>query len=238
MKVQVLAFGAHPDDVELGCGGTLILHQLKGYTTGIIDLTYGELGTRGTVDIRKKEAENASKVMNLSIRENLGFRDGFFKNDEEHKLKIIEVIRAYQPDIVICNALTDRHPDHGRGGDVVEEAAFLSGLRMIETKRNNENQQPWRPSVVYRYIQFRDLKPDFLVDISDVMETKLNAIKMHSSQFYDPNSIEPSTLISSPEFLDNVKNRASYYGQYIGAKYAEGFTSKKLIGVSNLFDLK
>jgi bacillithiol biosynthesis deacetylase BshB1 len=233
-KLDILAFGAHPDDVELGAGGTLASHKKIGYSFGIIDLTLGELGTRGTPQIRLKEAAAAAKIMGAKIRENLRFKDGFFKNDADHQLEVIKMIRKYQPDIVICNAPEDRHPDHGRGGDLVEEACFYSGLEKIKTK----GLKAWRPKQVFHYIQYRDLKPTILVDISDVMDIKMKAIKAHSSQFYDPKSKESATLISQPEFLENVLARGSYYGQYINAKYAEGFIVKKLIGVNNLFQLK
>lgn len=233
-KLDILAFGAHPDDVELGAGGTLIAHKKLGYAFGIVDLTLGELGTRGTVAGRLKEAGEAAKIMGASIRENLKLKDGFFKNDSAHQLEIIKVIRKYQPEIVICNSIEDRHPDHGRASELVEEACFYSGLEKISTK----GLKAWRPQKIYHYIQFRDLKPTFFVDITDVLETKFKAIKAHKSQFYDPKSKESATLISSPEFLENIKNRSAYYGQYIGVKHAEGFISNTPVGVSNLFDFK
>lgn len=233
-KLDILAFGAHPDDVELGAGGTLIAHKKMGYAFGIVDLTLGELGTRGTVQGRLKEAADAAKIMGSSIRENLKMKDGFFKNDSAHQLEIIKIIRKYRPEIVICNSLEDRHPDHGRAGDLVEEACFYSGLEKIATK----GLIAWRPKQVLRYIQFRDLKPTVFVDISDVIETKFKAIKAHKSQFYDPKSKESSTLISQPEFLENVKNRSAYYGQYINVKHAEGFITKTPVGLKSLFDLK
>lgn len=233
VKLDILAFGAHPDDVELGAGGTLISHKKMGYAFGIVDLTLGELGTRGTTQLRLKEAAAAAKIMGASIRENLKFKDGFFTNDAAHQLKVIEVIRKYRPEIVICNAPEDRHPDHGRAGDLLEEASFYAGLEKIKTK----GLLPWRPKQVLHYIQFRDLKPTILVDISDVIELKMKAIKAHSSQFYDPKSKESATLISQPEFLENVKNRSAYYGQYIKAKYAEGFISKNMLGVKDIFHL-
>ncbi len=232
-KLDILAFGAHPDDVELSAGGTLIAHKKMGYSFGIIDLTLGELGTRGTTQIRLKEAANASKIMGSSIRENLKFKDGFFQNDAKHQLAVIKMIRKYRPDVVICNSLKDRHPDHGRAGDLLEDSCFYAGLEKIKTN----NLQPWRPKQILHYIQYQDLKPTILVDISEAMELKMKAIKSHSSQFYDPKSKEPSTMISQPEFLENVKNRASYYGQYIGAKYAEGFIIKKMIGLKDLSNL-
>jgi N-acetylglucosamine malate deacetylase 1 len=234
LKLDILAFGAHPDDVELGAGGTLASHKKMGYAFGIVDLTLGELGTRGTVQVRLNEADAAAKILGAKARENLKFKDGFFKNDEKHQLAVIKVIRKYRPDIVICNAPEDRHPDHGRSAELVEESCFYAGLEKIITK----GLKAWRPKQILHYIQFRDLKPTVLVDISETMDTKMKAIKAHSSQFYDPKSKESATLISSPEFLENVAHRASYYGQYIGAKYAEGFITKKAIGVNNLFQLK
>ena len=233
-KLDILAFGAHPDDVELGAGGTLAFHKKIGYAFGIVDLTLGELGTRGTPQIRLKEAAQAAKILGAKIRENLKFKDGYFKNDDKHQLEVIKMIRKYRPEIVICNAPEDRHPDHGRAAELVEEACFYAGLEKIVIK----GFKPWRPNQVLHYIQFRDLEPTVLVDISDTMELKMKAIKAHASQFYDPTSKETATLISSPEFLDHVVNRASYYGMYIGAKYAEGFISKKQLGVNNLFQLK
>ncbi len=232
-KLHILAFGAHPDDVELGAAGTLISHQKMGYAFGIVDLTLGELGTRGTVTQRLKEAKEAAQIMGASVRENLKFKDGFFCNDETHQMAVVEVIRKYQPEIVICNATEDRHPDHGRAGELVEEACFLAGLEKIKTP----GLKPWRPNQILHYIQFRDLKPTILVDISSAMNAKMKAIKAHRSQFYDPKSKETATLISQPEFLQNVKNRAAYYGQYIHVKYAEGFVSKKLLGVEDLFQI-
>lgn len=237
-KLDILAFGAHPDDIELGCGGTLIAHAKQGKKIGLVDLTLGELGTRGTPEIRLEEAADAAKIMGAEIRENLRMADGFFVNDEAHQKIVIQTIRRYRPEIVLCNAPTDRHPDHGRGGALVKQAAFLSGLRRIETEDNGSAQEPWRPKAVYHYIQFYDLKPSFLVDISHVMDEKIAGYKAHRSQFYDPNSNEPMTLIAQPEFLENIKGRAAYFGQYIGAKYAEGFILDSYIGVDDLFGLK
>lgn len=237
MKLDILAFGAHPDDIELGAGGTLA-HQVKlGNKVGLADLTYGEMGTRGNKEIREKEAQEAARVLGASMRMNMGFRDGFFVNDEAHQLELIRVIRHYKPEIVICNAVEDRHPDHGRGSQLVSDACFYSGLRRVETQWAGAEQEAWRPKVVYHYIQFRDLKPDFLVDITDSIDVKMESVKAHTSQFYDPTSTEPKTLISAPEFLDNIVNRASYYGQYIGVKYAEGFMVERYMGVKDLFDL-
>lgn len=238
IKLDILAFGAHPDDIELGCGGTLISHVKKGKKVGLIDLTLGELGTRGTPEIRLQEAEEAAKIIGADVRENLRMADGFFENDEAHQRLVIQAIRKYKPEIILCNAPLDRHPDHGRGGKLVKEAAFLSGLRMIKTEFEGNEQEHWRPKAVYHYIQFYDLKPTFLVDISDSMDEKIASYKAHKSQFFDPNSKEPETLISKPDFLDNIMGRARYFGQYIHAKYAEGFVVDNYIGVEDLFDLK
>lgn len=239
VKLDILAFGSHPDDIELGCGGTLVSHVKKGKKVGLIDLTLGELGTRGTAEIRLREAADASRIIGAEIRENLRMADGFFVNDEAHQKQVIRAIRKYRPEIVLCNAPTDRHPDHGRGGALVKQAAFLSGLRRIETENEDGTAQtPWRPKAVYHYIQFYDLKPGFLVDISDVMDIKIASYQAHKSQFFDPESKEPATLISQPGFLDNIKGRATYFGQYIHAKYAEGFVLDSYLGVDNLFDIK
>lgn len=236
--LDILAFGAHPDDVELGAGGTLISHKAKGYSFGIVDLTQGELGTRGTAEIRLEEAKKAAEIMGADARENLGFDDGFFVNDKAHQLKVIEKIRKFRPRIVICNAEHDRHPDHGRGGALIEEACFYAGLIKIETQNEDGfSQEPWRPEKVLHYIQYHDHKPDLLVDITEVMEQKMEAIKAYASQFYDPKSKEPATLISQPGFLKNIENRAAYYGQYIQVKFAEGFTSRTLTGTKDIFSL-
>lgn len=238
IKLDILAFGAHPDDIELGCGGTLVSHVKQGKKVGLIDLTLGELGTRGTPEIRLEEAKEAAKIIGADIRENLRMADGFYVNDEAHQRLVIQAIRKYKPEIVLCNAPLDRHPDHGKGGSLVKQAAFLSGLRMIETEFEGKAQEPWRPKAVYHYIQFYDLTPTFLVDISDVMDEKIASYKAHKSQFFDPNSKEPETLISKPDFLENITGRARYFGQYIHAKYAEGFIVDNYIGVEDLFDLK
>lgn len=238
MKLDILAFAAHPDDVELSCSGTLIKHIKKGYKVGICDLTRGELGTRGSAELRKIEAENASKIMGISVRENLGFADGFFSNDNNHQIKIIEIIRKYQPEIVLCNAISDRHPDHPRGSNLVSEACFYSGLSKIETSILGEKQISWRPKNIYHYIQFRYIEPDFVVDISDEMDQKLESVKAFSSQFYKANSNEPDTAISSPQYFNSISERASEFGKTIGVSYAEGYTKERYLGVSNLFDLK
>ena len=204
MKLDILAFGAHPDDVELGCSGTIAKEVALGKKVGIIDLTRGELGTRGTAEIRDLEAKDAAKVLGVSVRENLTFRDGFFVNDEAHQMEIIQVLRKYQPDIVLCNAEKDRHIDHGKGASLVSDACFLSGLRRIQTTMNGTQQEAWRPKHVFHYIQWQPLIPDFYVDITGFMDEKVNSIYAYKSQFYDPNSKEPETPISSKNFIDSV----------------------------------
>ncbi len=233
MKIDVLAFGVHPDDVELSCAGVLLVEKSKGRTTGIIDLTKGELGTRGSAETRKNEAADAAKILGVDIRENLEMADGFFRNDEAHQRKIIVAIRKYQPEIILCNALEDRHPDHGRSAQLVEDAAFLSGLVKIETICNGEVQTAWRPKYVLHYIQDRYLKPDVVIDISKHIEAKLDAIKAFKTQFYNPASNEPETYISTPAFLESVVSRYKMFGKLIGVEYAEGFISKKTIGLES-----
>lgn len=232
-QLDILAFGAHPDDVELGCAGTILAAVAEGKKVGIIDLTKGELGTRGTVAIRLKEAQEASKILGVAIRENAGMADGFFKNDQEHQLAIIECIRRFQPTIVLCNAPEDRHPDHGRAASLVEDACFLAGLSKVQTSYQGANQTAWRPANVFHYIQSRNLTPSFVVDISVHMDKKMESILAHSSQFFDPTSTEPNTFISGNSFLEFVKGRAKELGQQIGVDYAEGFISNKLIGVKS-----
>jgi bacillithiol biosynthesis deacetylase BshB1 len=235
LKIDILAFAAHPDDVELGCSGTLIKHQKLGLTTGIVDLTAGELGTRGNAELRKLESKKATQILNLKVRENLGFADGFFKNDKEHLLPIIQKIRKYQPDIVLANAIEDRHPDHGRAAKLVADACFYAGLLKIETfDENNTIQKAWRPKSLFHYIQYNYIKPDFIIDISDEIDQKIESILAYSSQFYDPSSKEPETPISSLAFLNSLKERASDLGRMINVKYAEGFTTTRLLGISNL----
>ncbi|MFM7018363.1 bacillithiol biosynthesis deacetylase BshB1 [Flavobacterium sp.] len=238
MKLDILAFGAHPDDVELGCSGTIAKEISLGKKVGIIDLTRGELGTRGSVAIRNSESEKATQILGVAVRENLDMRDGFFINDEAHQLKIIEMIRKYQPEIVLCNAIQDRHIDHGKGSKLVSDACFLSGLRKIETTLNGESQQAWRPKVVYHYIQWENLQPDFVVDISGFIDVKMESILAYSSQFYDPNSKEPESPISSKNFLDSVKYRAQDLGRIIGVAHGEGFTVERYLAVNSLSDLK
>lgn len=237
VKLDILAFGAHPDDVELGCGGTVAKEISKGKKVGIIDLTRGELGTRGSVDLRDQESKLASNVLGLELRENLNFKDGFFQNNESNQIEIIKVIRKYRPEIVLCNAEDDRHIDHPKAAELVSSACFLSGLRKIETIDNGKNQLEWRPKNVYHYIQWKNSSPDFLVDISGFISIKLEAIKAYSSQFYDPNSNEPETPISTKNFIDNVINRSADLGRLIGVEHAEGFTSKKSLGINTLEDL-
>ena len=232
-KLDILAFGAHPDDVELGCSGAILAAVAEGKKVGIIDLTKGELGTRGSVEIRLNEAQEASKVLGVTVRENLGMADGFFKNDQENQLAIVECIRRFQPSIVLCNAPEDRHPDHGRASSLVEDACFLAGLSKIKTTHNGVEQLAWRPANVFHYIQSRNLTPSFVVDISAHMDKKMASILAHASQIYDPNSKEPSTFISGNSFLEFVKGRAKELGQQIGVDYAEGFISNKLIGVKS-----
>lgn len=238
VKLDLLAFGAHPDDVELGCGGTLAKEISNGKKVGIIDLTAGELGTRGSAELRTLEANEASKILGLKTRENLNFKDGFFKNDENHQIKVIQVIRKYQPEIILCNALDDRHIDHPKASKLVSDSSFLSGLVKIDTSLNGEKQQPWRPKSVYHYIQWKNLSPDFVVDVSGFIEKKISAINAYKSQFYNPESNEPETLISKKNFIDNVINRSADLGRLIGVDYAEGFNTQRLLGVSSLNDLK
>jgi bacillithiol biosynthesis deacetylase BshB1 len=237
MKLDILAFGAHPDDVELGCSGTIAKEISLGKKVGIIDLTRGELGTRGSVEIRNAESAKASQILGVSARENLDMRDGFFVNDEAHQLKVIQMLRKYKPEIVICNAIEDRHIDHGKGSKLVSDACFLSGLRQIKTEINGEAQDAWRPKVVYHYIQWKNIEPDFVVDISGFMDVKMESILAYSSQFYNPNTNEPESPISSKNFLDSVKYRAQDLGRIIGTDYAEGFTVERYLAVNSLGNL-
>ena len=237
MKLDILAFGAHPDDVELGCGGTIAKEVAFGKKIGIVDLTRGELGTRGTVEIRDKESEAAAKILGVQFRENLNMRDGFFINDEAHQLKVIQIIRKYQPEIVLCNAVDDRHIDHGKGSKLVSDACFLSGLRKIETNFQGENQMAWRPKVVYHYMQWKNAQPDFVVDITGYNEIRVKAILAYSSQFYNPDSKEPETPIASKNFLESLNYRAQDLGRLIGKDFAEGFTVERYLAVNSLGDL-
>src|ERR1035437_4819800 len=223
MKLDILAFGAHPDDVELSCSGTILKNISLGRSVGIIDLTRGELGTRGTAAIRLQESADAAKILGVSFRENLKMEDGFFQNDKKHLLAVIKKIRQYNPDVVLANALEDRHPDHGRSAKLVADACFLSGLQKIETKLNGKKQEAWRPKAVYHYIQYRKLDPDFVVDISSFMERRMKSVKAFTSQFYNPDSKEPETLISSSDFLKHIYSRAEEHGTIMNVQYAEGF---------------
>lgn len=236
-KLDILAFGAHPDDVELGCGGTIAKEIALGKKVGIIDLTRGELGTRGSAEIRDQEAMAAANILGVTIRENLNMRDGFFVNDEEHQLAIIKMIRKYQPEIVLCNAVEDRHIDHAKGSKLVSDACFLSGLMKIETKYDGIIQKAWRPKAVYHYMQWKNLTPDFVVDISKFNKKRVEAIMAYGSQFYDPNSKEPETPIATKNFLESLNYRAQDLGRIIGVDYAEGFNVERTLGVNSLTDL-
>lgn len=238
MKLDILAFGAHPDDVELGCGATIAKEISLGKKVGIVDLTRGELGTRGSAEIRDQEAAKAANILGVSVRENLAFRDGFFVNDEEHQLEIIKMIRKYKPEIVLCNAIDDRHIDHGKGSKLVSDACFLSGLRRIETTFDGDNQDAWRPKLVYHYIQWENIEPDFVVDISEFMDKKIEAVMAYSSQFYDPNSKEPMSPIASKNFTESIEYRAKDLGRLVFAEYAEGFTVERYVAVNSLGNLK
>lgn len=238
MKLDILAFGAHPDDVELGCAGTLALEAAQGKKTGIIDLTAGELGTRGNAVLRLEEAAQAAQILRVQIRENLGMRDGFFVNDEAHQMQIIRKIRQYRPEVVLANAIDDRHIDHPKGAALVADSCFLSGLIKIETfDDNGQPQAAWRPKVVYHYLQWKDIQPDFVVDISAYIEMKKQAILAYGSQFYNPNSKEPMTPIATKNFLDSIHYRSQDYGRLVGVDYAEGFTVARYPAVKSLFDL-
>lgn len=238
LKLDILVLSVHPDDAELGCAGTLLKHIALGKTAGIADLTRGELGTRGSAEIRDKEAAESARILGLSVRENIGLPDGFFENTKAYQLKIIEVIRKYQPEILITNAYHDRHPDHGRANMLVEESAFLSGLRKIETHVKGELQDAWRPKQVLHFIQDNYIKPDILVDVTEFWDKKIESILAFGSQFFNPEwGDEPQTYISSPDFIHVVEARAREFGKSINVKYAEGFTSRKILGVNSLFDL-
>ncbi len=238
MKLDILAIGVHPDDVELSASGTILKHIALGKTVGILDLTRGELGTRGNAELRAQEATHAAKILGLSIREQLSMADGFFENNEAHQKEIIRIIRKYQPEIVLCNAITDRHPDHGRAAKLTADACFYSGLVKVETKENGKIQAAWRPKAVYHYIQDYFIEPDFVIDITPFMGKKIESIMAYSSQFFDPNSKEPETPISTKNFLEYVKSKGSLFGRAINVDYAEGYTVSRYIGIENLFDLK
>jgi N-acetylglucosamine malate deacetylase 1 len=237
MKLDILAFGAHPDDVELGCAGTILKEIALGKTVGIVDLTRGELGTRGSADLRDQEAAAAAQILGVSVRENLRFRDGFFVNDEAHQLEVIQMIRKYQPEIVLCNAIEDRHIDHGKGSQLVSDACFLSGLMKIATQLDGQTQQVWRPKLVYHYIQWKDIKPDFVVDITGFTDKKVDSILAYRSQFYDPNSNEPESPITSKNFLESLNYRSRDFGRLVGVDHAEGFTVERYLAVNSLGDL-
>jgi len=237
MKLDILAFGSHPDDVELGCAGTLAKEIAHGKRVGIIDLTRGELGTRGSADIRDREAARAATILGVSVRENLHMRDGFFVNDEAHQIKVIQKIRQYRPDIVICNAVDDRHIDHAKGSKLVSDACFLSGLQRITTEWEGEAQEAWRPKLVYHFIQWKNLQPDVVVDISGYMEQKMEAVLAYDSQFFKPGSDEPVTPIATKNFLDSIQYRAQDLGRIIGVDFAEGFTVERYVAVNRLTDL-
>jgi bacillithiol biosynthesis deacetylase BshB1 len=239
MKLDILAFGAHPDDVEISAGGTLAKQAAFGNKVGIIDLTKGEMGTRGTPEIRLKEAQAAAEALGAVVRENCGFRDGFFQNDEVHQRSVIQKIRKYRPEIILTNAPTDRHPDHGKGAELIRVASFLAGLRKIETLDEEGNpQEPYRPALVLQYIQFQTIEPTIIMDVSGFMEQKMDAIRAHASQFYDPNSKEPATVISSKGFFDSIEYRAEDLGRLIGTAHGEGFVSPQDIGINDLMSLR
>lgn len=238
MKVDILAIGVHPDDIELGCSGTVAKHIAAGKTVGLLDLTRGELGTRGNAELRTEEANASAKILGASFRTQLRFKDGFFENNEAHQLQIIEQIRKHQPDIILCNAIDDRHPDHGRASKLVSDACFYSGLIKIETTLDGAAQAAWRPKAVYHYIQDRYIHPDFVIDVTDFMDIKHRSIMAFSSQFYDPKSNEPQTPISSKDFLETINSKLALWGRAIGVSYAEGFTVERYPGVDSLFDLK
>jgi len=237
MNIDILVIAAHPDDAELSCGGTILSHINQGKQVGIIDLTKGEMGTRGTPQIRAKEAEEASRILQVRFRDNLSMKDAFFENDKDNQLKIAKEIRKYRPEIIITNATSDRHPDHPRASELVERAAFVSGLRQVLTSSEGDEQEAWRPKAIYHFIQSEYIEPDVVVDISPYWEKKMAAIRAYKSQFHDPESDEPETFISSPEFLKLLESRAVEFGKSVGVKYAEGFTVNKRVGVTNLFHL-
>jgi len=239
LKLDILVLPVHPDDAELGCAGTILKEIALGKKVGIVDLTRGELGTRGTAEIRDKEAADAAKILGLAVRDNLSIPDGFFENTKEYQLKVISAIRRFKPEIVITNAYYDRHPDHGRASQLVEDSAFLAGLRKVETSYNGEVQEAWRPNLVLHFIQDNYIKPDILIDVTDHWDKKVESIRAFGSQFFNPDwGDEPQTYISSPAFIEVIEARAREFGKSIGVKYAEGFTSKKILGVDNLFSLK
>jgi len=239
MKLDILAFGAHPDDVELGAGATIAKEVARGKKVGIIDLTRGELGTRGSAAIRDQEAAAAAKILGVGIRENLEFADGFFTNDKTHQLAVIRMLRKYRPEIVLCNAITDRHIDHGKGSSLVSDACFLSGLVKINTKFDGDDvwQEAWRPKQVYHYIQWKNIEPHFVVDVTGFIDKKTEAILAYASQFYDPKSKEPDTPITSKNFIDSVNYRSRDLGRLTGVEHGEGFTTERYVAVNSLSDI-
>ena len=237
MKLDIVAFGAHPDDVELGCAGTILKEISLGKKVGIVDLTRGELGTRGSAEIRHQEATAAADILGVAVRENLDMRDGFFLNDEQHQLEVIKMIRKYKPEIVLCNAIDDRHIDHAKGSKLVSDACFLSGLVRIETEIDGVKQEAWRPKLVYHYIQWKNIEPDFVVDITGFTDNKIKSILAYGSQFYDPNSKEPESPISSKNFLESLNYRSRDLGRLAGVDHAEGFTVERYLAVNSLADL-
>lgn len=234
MKLDILAFGAHPDDVELGAAATIAKEISLGKKVGIVDLTQGELGTRGSKELRKVEAAKAAKILGVTLRENLKFADGFFVNDKDHQIEVIKLIRKYRPEIILCNSVDDRHVDHGKGSELVSDACFLSGLEKIETKLDGIIQNKWRPKLVYHYLQWKNSEPDFVVDVSGFMDVKMDAVLAYSSQFYDSNSKESETPISSKNFTDSIQYRAKDLGRLIGVDHAEGFTVERFIAITSL----
>ena len=238
MKVDILAIGAHPDDIELGCGATIAKEIVNGKTVALLDLTRGELGTRGSAEIRDKEAAAAAEILGASFRKNIGLADGFFVNDRASQLKIIEIIRYCRPEMVLCNAIEDRHIDHAKGSNLASDACFLSGLKKIETTYEGKTQEPWRPKFVYHYIQWKNIEPDVVVDVSGFIEKKNEAVFAYGSQFYDPDSKEGNTPISSKNFKESISYRASDLGRLIGVEFGEGFTVERYPAVESLFDLK
>lgn len=239
MKFDILTIAAHPDDIELSCAGTVIKAVKSGKKVGMIDLTEGQLGTRGTSELRLREAASAAKIIGASVRENLGMMDGYFEHNHENRHKIIQKIRQYKPDIVITNPPTDRHPDHGRASAMVTEACFYSGLQKIDTEWDGKKQEPHRPSRIFYFMQHYNYEPSFLVDISDEMDQKMEAIKAFGSQFYSKDSKEPETVLSQPHYLNHIVERCSNWGYIIGVKYAEGFlTQRKIFGVNNIYEIK
>jgi bacillithiol biosynthesis deacetylase BshB1 len=238
MNLDILVIAAHPDDSELACSGTIASHIQKGYKVGVLDLTRGEMGTRGTPEIRMEESTEAARILGLSMRENLGFEDVFFEDDFQHQLQIIRYIRKLRPQIILANAISDRHPDHGKGGSVASKACFMSGLRKIETDWDGQPQEAWRPKFIYHYIQNNYIKPDFVVDVTEYWDKKMESIKAFKSQFYDPNSNEPESFISSSGFLDFIDARGKEFGHSINARYGEGFTVERMVGIDDLFNLK